>query len=139
MRIIEELVTDNIINTYKEELFLLGETKEELKDKYIIKVINDNNEVISIAMYSKLDSKEIESYLNENQKNSIEDIISQGIYLDAITSLKRGCNACKYIISYLLEKSQIIWCYSHVQAIEFWKDKMQFIDVGENIFVSQLV
>jgi hypothetical protein len=139
MRIIEEPVTEDIINTYKDELFLLGETKEELKDKRIIKIINDDNELVSIAMYSKLDTEEIKLYLNEEQKNTIEDIISQGIYLDAITSIKKGYNACKDIINYLLEKSRIIWCYSHVQAVEFWRDKMEFIDVGESIFINQLV
>lgn len=138
MRIVEESITEEIINTYKEELFLLGETEEELKDKRILKIINDNGEVVSIAMYSKLDTEEIELYLSEDQKNSIGDIISQGIYLDAITSLKKGYNACKDIISYILEKSKIIWCYSHVQAIEFWKNKMCWVDVGQNIFVNQL-
>lgn len=138
MRIIEEPVTEEIINTYKEELFLFAETKEELKDKRIIKILNDDNDIISIAMYSHLDNEEIELYLNDNQKNTIKSIISQGIYLDAITSLKHGYNACKDIINYLLEKSKVIWCYSHVQAIEFWKNKMGFIDYGENIFVNQL-
>jgi hypothetical protein len=139
MRIIEESITNEIINTYKGELFLLEETEEELKEKRILKIINDTGEVVCIAMYSKLDTEEIELYLNEDQKNNIEGIISQGIYLDAVTSLKRGFNACKDIISYLLEKSNIIWCYSHVQAIEFWKNKMCWIDAGENIFISQLV
>lgn len=138
MKIIEESITDEIINTYKQELFLLTETKEELKDKRVIKILNDNNELVSIAMYSHLNTEEIELYLNENQKKTIEDIVSQGIYLDAITSLKRGHNACKDIINYLLEKSKIIWCYSHVQAIEFWRDKMNWTDTGENIFISQL-
>lgn len=138
MRIFEELITDDIINTYKEELFLFTETKEELKDKRIVKILNDNNEIISIAMYSHLNTEEIELYLNENQKQSIRDVIIQGIYLDAITSLKHGYNACKDIVNYLLEKSKVIWCYSHVQAIEFWKNKMQWIDTGENVFVNQL-
>jgi hypothetical protein len=138
MKIIEEPITDKIINTYKDELFLLGETKDELKDKHIIKMLNENNELVSIAMYSKLEHEEIELYLNEDQKNSIENIISQGIYLDAVTSLKRGYNACKDIISYLLEKSRIIWCYSHIQAVGFWRDKMEFIEVGESIFINQL-
>ncbi|NRU52456.1 hypothetical protein [Clostridium beijerinckii] len=138
MRIIEKLVTDDIINTYKEELFLFGETKEDLKDKHIIKMLNDNNELVSIAMYSHLEAEEIELYLNEDQKNTIEDVISQGIYLDAITSLKRGYNACKDIINYLLEKSKIIWCYSHIQAVEFWK-RLGWYDCGESIFINQLI
>lgn len=139
MRIIEESITDEIITTYKNELFLLNETKEDLKDKRVIKIINDDNEVVSIAMYSKLDAEEIELYLNENQKKTIESVISQGIYLDAVTSLKRGYNACKDIVNYLLEKTRIIWCYSHVETIDFWKDKMNFIDVGEHIYINQLV
>ena len=139
MRIVEEPITKEIINTYKNELFLLTETKEELKDKRIIKLFNGNNEIVSIAMYSHLDTEEIELYLNENQKKSIKGIISQGVYLDAITSLKRGYNACKDIVNYLLEKSKIIWCYSHVQAVDFWENHMHWINSGENIFISKLI
>jgi hypothetical protein len=138
MRIIEEPVTKEIIDTYKNELFLLNETEEELKDKHVIKILNDDNELVSIAMYSHLEKEEIELYLNEDQKNTIEDIISQGIYLDAITSFKRGYHACRDIINYLLEKSRIIWCYSHVQAVEFWT-RLGWINTGESVFVNQLV
>jgi hypothetical protein len=137
MRIIEESVTKEIIDTYRNELILLNETEEELKDKHVIKILNDDNELVSIAMYSRLNIEEIELYLNENQKNTIERVICQGIYLDAITSLKRGYHACKDIIDYLLEKSKIIWCYSHVQAVEFWT-RLGWINTGENVFINQL-
>jgi hypothetical protein len=62
MRIIEESVTKEIIDTYRNELFLLNETEEELKDKHVIKILNDDNELVSIAMYSRLNIEEIELY-----------------------------------------------------------------------------
>jgi len=138
MKITEESINKQIIEKYKDELFLFGETEEDLKDKHIIKVINEFDEVVSIAMYSKLDNEELDLYIDNDKQNNVKDTICKGIYLDAITSLKHGYNVCKDIISYLMNKSQIIWCYSHCDAIEFWRNKMNWIDLGENIFINQL-
>jgi hypothetical protein len=138
MEIVEESINKQIIEKYKDELFLFGETEKDLKNKHIIKVLNESNEVVSIAMYSKLDDEELELYIDVHKQNNVKDTICNGIYLDAITSLKRGYNVCKDIINYLMNKSQIIWCYSHCDAVGFWENKMNWFDLGENIFVNQL-
>jgi len=138
MKIVEESINKQIIETYKDELFLFAETEEDLKDKHILKVIDEYNEVVSIAMYSNLDNEELELYIDGSKQNNVKDTICKGIYLDAITSLKKGYNVCKYIIGYLMDKNKTIWCYSYCDAVEFWKNKMNWFDLGENIFVNQL-
>jgi len=138
MKIVEESITKQIIETYKDELFLFAETEDDLKDKHIIKVINEADEVISIAMYSRLDNEELDLYIDGSKQNNVKETICNGIYLDAITSLKHGYNVCKDIINYLMNKNKTIWCYSHCDAVEFWKNKMNWICIDKYVFVNQL-
>lgn len=137
MKIVEELINQETIDNYKDELFLFAEKVEDLKGKRIIKVLNESDEIISIAMYSRLNNEDIELYIDKTQEN-IKPILQQGIYLDAITSLKHGYNACKDVIGYLMNENKTIWCYSYYKAIEFWKNKMNWIDVGNDIFINKI-
>ena len=136
MKIIEESVTQETINNYKDELFLFNEEMEYLQDKRIIKLIDDNGQLIAISMYTdKMDKQDVELYLGSEQEK-YKDKLCNSIYLDAVTSIQTGFKSVDSIITYLKTKCAIIWCYSAVKAISFWKNRKDMQYIGENIFIS---
>ena len=66
MKIIDELINQETLDKYKNELFIFNETLDNLKDKRVVKLV-DNEQVVCIAMYSQLDVEEVELYLNQEQ------------------------------------------------------------------------
>lgn len=137
MKIIDELINQETLDNYKNELFLFNETLDILKDKRVVKLV-DNGQVVCIAMYSQLDAEEIELYLNQIQQESIGKLLSNGIYLDSIYSLIQGKKYSESVITYLKEKfnRKAIWCYSAIDAMDYWKHRKDFSYQGENIFIS---
>ena len=51
-KIIEEQVKLETVQKYKDELFLFNEEMEYLQDKRIIKLMDDNGQLIAISMYT---------------------------------------------------------------------------------------
>ena len=93
MKIIEEPVTLETIQKYKDELFLFNEEMEYLQDKRIIKLIDDNGQLIAISMYTdKMDKQDVELYLGSEQEK-YKDKLCKSIYLDSIYSLQTGFRA----------------------------------------------
>ena len=65
MTIIEEPVTLETVQKYKDELFLFNEEMEYLQDKRIIKLIDDNGQLIAISMYTyKMNEDDVELFLS---------------------------------------------------------------------------
>ena len=136
MKIIEEAATLETITKYKGELFLFNEEMEYLQDKRIIKLIDDNGQLIAISMYTdKMDKEDVELYLSAKQEK-YKDKLCNSIYLDSIYSLQAGFNAVNSIIAYLKTKCANIWCYSAVDAFNFWNNRKDMQYIGENIFIS---
>lgn len=137
MKIIDELINQETLDKYKNELFLFNETLDNLKDKHVVKLVQ-NGQVVCIAMYSQLDIEEIELYLNQEQQESIGKLLSNGIYLDSIYSLIQGKKYSESVITYLKEKfnRKAIWCYSAIDAMDYWKHRKDFSYQGEHIFMS---
>lgn len=137
MKIIDELINQETLDKYKNELFIFNETLDNLKDKNVIKLV-DNGQVVCIAMYSQLDAEEIELYLNQIQQESIGKLLSNGIYLDSIYSLIQGKKYSESVITYLKEKfnRKAIWCYSAMSAMDYWSSRKDFTYQGEHIFMS---
>lgn len=137
MKIIDELINQETLDKYKNELFIFNETLDNLKDKRVVKLV-DNGQVVCIAMYSQLDVEEVELYLNQEQQESIGKLLSNGIYLDSIYSLMQGKKYSESVITYLKEKfnKKAIWCYSAINAMDYWNKRKDFIYQGENIFMS---
>ena len=137
MKIIDELINQETLDKYKNELFLFNETLDNLKDKHVVKLV-DNGQVVCIAMYSQLNAEEVELYLNQEQQESIGKLLSNGIYLDSIYSLMQGKKYSESVITYLKEKfnRKAIWCYSAIDAMDYWKHRKDFSYQGENIFIS---
>ena len=136
MKIIEEPVTLETVQKYKDELFLFNEEMEYLQDKRIIKLIDDNGQLIAISMYTyRMNEDDIELYLGSEQEK-YKDKLSNSIYLDAVTSIQKNFKAVDSIIAYLKTKCTNIWCYSAVEAISFWKNRKDMQYIGENIFIS---
>ena len=136
MKIIEEAVTLETITKYKGELFLFNEEMEYLQNKRIIKLIDDNGQLIAISMYTyKMDKQEVELYLGSEQEK-YKDKLCNSIYLDSIYSLQTGFRSVDSIIAYLKTKCTNIWCYSAVDAFNFWNNRKDMQYIGENIFIT---
>ena len=136
MKIIEEAVTLETVTKYKDELFLFNEEMEYLQDKKIIKLIDDNDQLIAISMYTyKMNKEDVELYLGSEQEK-YKDKLCNSIYLDAVTSIQRNFKAVDSIIAYLKTKCANIWCYSAVDAFNFWNNRKDMQYIGENIFIT---
>ena len=136
MKIIEEAVTLETVTKYKDELFLFNEEMEYLQDKRIIKLIDDNGQLIAISMYTdKMDKQDVELYLGSEQEK-YKDNLCNSIYLDSVYSLRHGFKSVDNIIAYLKTKCTNIWCYSTVDAMSYWNARKDMQYIGENIFIS---
>lgn len=136
MKIIEESVTLETVIKYKDELFLFNEEMEYLQNKRIIKLIDDKEQLIAISMYTyKMDKEDVELYLSVEQEK-YKDKLCNSIYLDAVTSIQRNFKAVDSIIAYLKTKCANIWCYSAVDAFNFWNNRKDMQYIGENIFIT---
>ena len=136
MKIIEESVALETVTKYKDELFLFNEEMEYLQDKRIIKLIDDNGQLIAISMYTyKMDEQDVELFLSTEQEK-YKDKLCNSIYLDAVSSIQKGFKSVDSIIAYLKTKCANIWCYSAVDAFDFWKNRKDMQYIGENIFIT---
>ena len=136
MKIIEEPVTIETVQKYKDELFLFNEEMEYLQDKRIIKLIDDNGQLIAISMYTyKMDKQDVELFLSAEQEK-YKDKLCNSIYLDAVTSIQTGFKSVDSIIAYLKTKCTNIWCYSAVNAFNCWNNRKDMHYIGENIFIT---
>ena len=136
MKIIEEPVTLETITKYKDELFLFNEEMEYLQDKKIIKLIDDNGQLIAISMYTyKMNKEDVELYLGSEQEK-YKDKLCNSIYLDSVYAVRNGFKSVDSIIAYLKTKCTNIWCYSAVDAFNFWNNRKDMQYIGENIFIS---
>ena len=136
MKIMEEAVTLETVTKYKDELFLFNEEMEYLQNKRIIKLIDDNEQLIAISMYTdKMDKQEVELYLGSEQEK-YKDKLCNSIYLDSVYSLQTGFRSVDSIITYLKTKCANIWCYSAVDAFNFWNNRKNMQYIGENIFIT---
>ena len=136
MKIIEEPVTLETVRKYKDELFLFNEEMEYLQDKRIIKLIDDNGQLIAISMYTyRMNEDDVELYLSAEQEK-YKDKLCNSIYLDSVYALQPKCRTVDSIIAYLKTKCATIWCYSAVNAMSFWTNRKDMQYIGENIFIS---
>ena len=136
MKIIEEPVTLETVRKYKDELFLFNEEMEYLQDKRIIKLIDDNGQLIAISMYTyKMNEQDVDLFLSAEQEK-YKDKLCNSIYLDSVYALQCGFKAVDSIITYLKTKCANIWCYSAVDAMSFWTNRKDMQYIGENIFIS---
>ena len=136
MKIIEEAVTLETVTKYKDELFLFNEEMEYLQDKRIIKLMNDNGQLIAISMYTyRMNENDVELFLSAEQEK-YKDKLCNSIYLDSVYAIQPKCKTVDSIIAYLKTKCTNIWCYSAVDAFNFWKNRKDMQYIGENIFIS---
>ena len=136
MKIIEEPVTLETIQKYKDELFLFNEEMEYLQDKRIVKLIDDNGQLIAISMYTyKMDEQDVELFLSAKQEK-YKDKLCNSIYLNSVYALQCGFKSVDSIIAYLKTKCTNIWCYSAVDAFNFWNNRKDMQHIGENIFIT---
>ena len=136
MKIIEEPITLETVTKYKDELFLFNEEMEYLQDKRIIKLIDDNGQLIAISMYTyRMNEDDVELYLGSEQEK-YKDKLCNSVYLDAVPSIQKNFKAVDSIIAYLKTKCINIWCYSVIEAIAFWTNRKDMQYIGENIFIT---
>ena len=137
MKIIEEPVTLETITKYKDELFLFNEEIEYLQDKRIIKLIDDNGQLIAISMYTdKMDKEDVELFLSAKQEK-YKDKLCNSIYLDAISSIGHTGGVVNSILNYIKSKyNKSIWLFGCVSALHYWYDRKDMQYIGENIFIT---
>ena len=136
MKIIEEVVTLETVTKYKDELFLFNEEMEYLQNKRIIKLIDDNGQLIAISMYTdKMDKQDVELFISSKQEK-YKDKLCNSVYLDSVYAVRHGLKSVDSIIAYLKTKCTNIWCYSAVDAFNYWYDRKDMQYIGENIFIT---
>ena len=137
MKIIEEPVTLETVTKYKDELFLFNEEMEYLQDKRIIKLIDDNGQLIAISMYTyKIDKQDVELYLGSEQEK-YKDKLCNSIYLDAISSITHTGGVVNAILNYIKSKyNKGVWLYSSIYKIRYWNARKDMHYIGENIFIT---
>ena len=137
MKIIEEPVTLETVQKYKDELFLFNEKMEYLQDKRIIKLINDNGQLVAISMYTdKMDKQDVELYLSAEQEK-YKDKLCNSIYLDSVSSIAHTGGVVNTILNYIKSKyNKGVWLYSSIYKIRYWNARKDFLGIGENIFIS---
>ena len=137
MNIIEEPVTLETVQKYKDELFLFNEEMEYLQDKRIIKLIDDNGQLIAISMYTyKMDDQDVELFLSAEQEK-YKDKLCNSIYLDAVSSITHTGGVVNCILNYIKSKyNKSIWLFGCVSALNYWYDRKDMQYIGENIFIS---
>ena len=136
MKIIEEPVTLETVQKYKDELFLFNEEMEYLQDKRIIKLTDDNGQLIAISMYTyRMNEDDVELFLSAEQEK-YKDKLCNSIYLDAVSSITHTGGVVNSIIAYLKTKCKNIWCYSAVDAMNYWTNRKDMQYIGENIFIT---
>lgn len=137
MKIIEESVTLETVQKYKDELFLFNEEMEYLQDKRIIKLMDDNEQLIAISMYTyKMDKQDIELYLSEAQEK-YKNKLCNSIYLDAISSIAHMGGVVNTILNYIKSKyNKSIWLFGCVSALNYWYDRKDMKYIGENLFIT---
>ena len=137
MKIIEESVTLETVTKYKDELFLYNEEMEYLQDKRIIKLIDDNGQLIAISMYTyKMDKQDVELYLGSEQEK-YKDKLCNSIYLDSISSIAHTGGVVNTILNYIKSKyNKGVWLYSSIYKIRYWNNRKDMHYIGENIFIT---
>ena len=137
MKIIEEPVTLETVQKYKDELFLFNEKMEYLQDKRIIKLINDNGQLVAISMYTdKMDKQDVELFLSAEQEK-YKDKLCNSIYLDAVSSIGHTGGVVNNILNYIKSKyNKSIWLFGCVSALNFWNNRKDMHYIGENIFIT---
>ena len=87
-------------------------------------------------MYTyNMNKENVELYLGSEQEK-YKDKLCNSIYLDAVSSLQTGFRSVDSIIAYLKTKCTTIWCYSAVDAFDFWNNRKDMQYIGENIFIT---
>ena len=137
MKIIEEAVTLETVQKYKDELFLFNEEMEYLQDKRIIKLMDDNGQLIAISMYTyKMDEQDVELFLSVEQEK-YKDKLCNSIYLDSISSIGHTGGVVNTILNYIKSKyNKRVWLYSSIYKIRYWNARKDMHYIGENIFIS---
>ena len=137
MKIIEESVTLETVTKYKDELFLFNEEMEYLQDKRIIKLIEDNGQLIAISMYTyKMDQEDVELYLSAEQEK-YKNKLCNSVYLDSVSSIAHTGGVVNTILNYIKSKyNKGVWLYSSIYKIRYWNNRKDMQYIGENIFIS---
>ena len=137
MKIIEEPITIETVQKYKDELFLFNEEMEYLQNKRIVKLINDNGQLVAISMYTyKMDKEDVELYLSAEQEK-YKDKLCNSIYLDSVSSIAHTGGVVNTILNYIKSKyNKGVWLYSSIYKIRYWNNRKDFLGIGENIFIS---
>jgi hypothetical protein len=145
MKVVERELNSNLLNEYKNYLFI-GDKNINSTNKRFIEVKDNNNNTISIAMISLADNKVVDEVIEENlyyliEDNELDEIeylhekLDDRIYLDAIYSIVKGKNGAKEIINYLENKYNKIWLYSACEAEEYW-EKLGWNSIEEHVYIQ---
>lgn len=145
MKIIEDVITDKIVEQYKELNIISKNNSKNYIGQKTIQIIDDE-QIVSVCIFlTEYKFEEIfrdtfdclyDYCVNEYkiQRDKLQPILNNCIYLDWIISIQGKRGYSTHIINYLKEKYQNIWLYSLIDAEEFWV-KQGFKDLGDHNFL----
>ena len=135
----------------------IGNYGSSFKNSFIIKVKDENNKLISVAVCSILTNSELEKeleklainfklYSEECNNNEYEDWkaefinkLENSIYLEYITSIERNIGGAKFIIDYIKKNYNKFWLYSAFEAEEYWSDKIKLYSSEEYFYSTEMI
>ena len=137
MKIKEVAITKELLEQYKNELFLFNESIEYLKENNKILLLEENGQVVGISMITpKMDKEYCEDFLSTYEYKYIKDLMLR-VYIDSVYAIKKGYNVLNSVINYIKEKyNKNVWLYSTCDKVKYYSSKPYMKYLGDNIFIS---
>jgi hypothetical protein len=148
MRIIESDLENKDIEEFRHHLFI-GNSKVEINNKHFIKVLDDKENIITIAIITLPSKENVSDIINKNmyyliedndttEINNLHEMMDDRVYLDAIYSFSESNGGAKELVKYLENKYNYIWIYAFVEAEEFW-EHLGWKEIIEHVYINKEV
>lgn len=146
MEIIEYPVTNEIIEEFRKYLFI-GKDTIDIENKNFIKVFDDSNNLITIALITLPNGKTVSNIIKKDlfyliddndltEINNLHEQLDNRVYLDAIYSINKNKGGAKELLKYLENKYNALWIYSLFEAEEFW-EYLEWKELIEHVYINK--
>ncbi|GAA0071697.1 hypothetical protein UT300003_32220 [Clostridium sardiniense] len=151
---IEKCFIDNLDSADKSHI---GSYGTKFKKSFILKVIDEKENLTTIAICSVLNNEELNNELdilaenfklyseenNNNEydewKNTFLEKLKDCVYLEYIESIKKGVGGAKFLIEYIKNNYNKFWLYSAFEAEEYWSEKIKLRGSEEYFYSTETI
>lgn len=148
MKIVERPVTNEVIEEFRHYLFI-GNSEVDINNKNFIKVLDNHDNIITIAMISLPSRENVTDIIKKNinyllededteEINNIHELMDDRVYLDVIYSFNKNKGGAKELVKYLENKYNYLWIYAFVEAEEFW-EHLEWKEIIEHVYINKEV